>query len=149
MIKTDWVLSELGLLGHNMPFPRATVQAYIVSNMAVFSFLHQLTTCHCSHSLLWARPCSNRSISSARRAHSSKPTAAACGGRMVGHSCLPILCQGVNNSSCNRHYVRCRAGPCAMATGSPSSGIICNNNSTTVGYRRLDGTALNIKSTPK
>jgi len=30
------------------------------------------------------RPCSNRSISTANRAHSSKPAAAACGDRMVG-----------------------------------------------------------------
>jgi len=32
------------------------------------------------------RPCSNRPISAGRRAHSSKPTAAACGGRMVGRT---------------------------------------------------------------
>ena len=32
------------------------------------------------------RPCSNRSISPARRAHSSKPAAAECGGRIMGQT---------------------------------------------------------------
>jgi len=63
-------------------------------NKSVFSFLRQLTTWHCPHLLLCAvlqpdccwpparRPCSNRSISPGRRAHSSKPAAAACDGRL-------------------------------------------------------------------
>jgi len=32
------------------------------------------------------RPCSNRSISAGRRAHSRKPAAAASGGRMMGQT---------------------------------------------------------------
>ena len=43
----------------------------------MFSFLRQLTTWHCSHLLPSAGPCSNWSISSGSRAHSSKPAAAA------------------------------------------------------------------------
>ena len=58
----------------------------------MFSFPRQLTTWHCPHLLLSAvlrrgccwppahRPCSKRSIPPGSRAHSSKPTATACGG---------------------------------------------------------------------
>ena len=57
---------------------------------SVFSFLRQLTTWHCTQLLLRAvlrrgccwTPSINRSISPARRAHSSKPAAEECGGRM-------------------------------------------------------------------
>jgi len=42
----------------------------------VFSHLRTLTTWHCSHSPAARRCCSNRSISPACRAHSSKPAAA-------------------------------------------------------------------------
>ena len=50
-------------------------------NNSVCSFLRQLTTWHCPHLLLHSllrRPCSNRSIYSGRRAHSSKPAASEC-----------------------------------------------------------------------
>ena len=47
--------------------------------------IRQLTTWHCPHWLLRAvlrrRCCNNRSIPAGRRAHSSKPAAAACGGQ--------------------------------------------------------------------
>jgi len=49
------------------------------------SFLRTLTTWHCPHSPAAAaerRLCSNRSISPTRRAHSSKPAARCCSGRM-------------------------------------------------------------------
>ena len=41
----------------------------------VSSFLRPLQTCHCPHMLRRRRPCSNRSTSPTRRAHSSKPAA--------------------------------------------------------------------------
>ena len=56
-----------------------------IYSRSMFSFLRHLTTCHCPH-LLRRRPCSNRSISPARRAHSSKPAAAECGGQMMGQT---------------------------------------------------------------
>ena len=40
----------------------------------------------CGATAVERRQCSNRSISPARRAHSSKPGATACGGRMVGRT---------------------------------------------------------------
>ena len=59
-------------------------------NKSAFSFLRQLITWHCPHLLLRAllrrsycwEPDSNRSISPPCRAHSNKPAAAACGGRV-------------------------------------------------------------------
>jgi len=39
------------------------------------------------------QPCSNRSISPGRRAHSSKPAAAACGGRMGQTDGRPTVAQ--------------------------------------------------------
>jgi len=48
-------------------------------NKSVFSLLCMLTTWHCPHSPTAAaerQPCSSRSMSPARRAHSSKPAAA-------------------------------------------------------------------------
>ena len=43
---------------------------------AAFSYLRTLTTWHCPHSPAARRCCSNRSVSPARRAHSSKPAEA-------------------------------------------------------------------------
>jgi len=48
---------------------------------SVFSYLRMLTTWNCP--LSPTARCSNRSISRGRRAHSSKPAAAACGERMA------------------------------------------------------------------
>ena len=55
-------------------------------NSSVFSFLRQLTTWHCPHAPRARRCCcvqpySSRSLSPARRAHSSKPAARCCSGR--------------------------------------------------------------------
>jgi len=72
---------------------RTNVASCIVLSKSAFSFLRRLITWHCPHLLLCdaagcgaaaadRRPCSNRSISPARRAHSNKPAAAECGGRM-------------------------------------------------------------------
>ena len=47
---------------------------YVIKS--VFSYLRTLTTWHCPHSPAARRCFSNRSISPARRAHSSKPAAA-------------------------------------------------------------------------
>ena len=70
-------------------WPRASLLFVSRTPKSVFSFLRQLTTCHCPHMLLRAvlrrrcywppprRPWSNRSVSSGRRAHGSKPAAAA------------------------------------------------------------------------
>ena len=53
----------------------AWVTGYL-HNKSVFSYLRTLTTWHCPHSPAALRCCSNRSISPARRVHSSKPAAA-------------------------------------------------------------------------
>jgi len=81
---------------------------------SAFSFLLQLTTWHRSHLLLSRahRPCSNRSISPGRRARSSKPAAAACGGRMMGRtdrrtldSFIGILCEQCQYGTCVKQYI--------------------------------------------
>ena len=54
-----------------------------------------------------AAPCSNRSISPARRAHSSKPAAAACDGRMQGQTDVGPLhrpCSAYYTSSVNNNW---------------------------------------------
>ena len=60
-------------------------------NKSVFSFLHRLTTWHCPHAAasrrcaaaaVDRRLCSDRSIHPGRPAHSSKPAASTCDGRM-------------------------------------------------------------------
>jgi len=54
-------------------------------NKSVFSYLRTLKTWHYLRGLLLSavlRPCSNRSISPTRRAHSSKPVARCCSWRM-------------------------------------------------------------------
>ena len=88
-------------------------------NKSVFNFLRQLTINVALRTFAAARraearlllaagppPCSNRSISFSRRAHSSKPTTAVCGGRVgqTGGGAMPPYRQVIAG-----HY-ECKAG---------------------------------------
>ena len=95
------------------------------------------------------RPCSNRSISPGRRAHSSKPASAACGGRMMDRTdrqtdtrqfhrprLLRILCEQYRQSL----YCKLRSRhPCTQDSSSLS------RLSLTQPIRRSGGVSLHTK----
>ena len=73
----------------------------------VFSFLRPLQTCHCPHLLRRRRPCSNRSTSPTRRAHSSKPAVRCCSGnwQLSSTSTIAIVIRSLEACS-QRRFVR-------------------------------------------
>ena len=84
---------------------------------SVFSFLRQLTTWHCPHLLLsavlWRGCCwpptvqQSTDIICPRRAHSSKPAAAACGGRTIGRTDRQML-NIVIDPAAHANYGQCQ-----------------------------------------
>ena len=95
-------------------------------NKSMFSYQRTLTMWHCPHSPLHAiaaerRPCSNRSISPAHRAHSSKPAAAGWYRQTDGHrtvtQTLLRYAGSVNNfhNSCSCTILRCHCFAAMLA----------------------------------